>query len=82
MIILCSKVTLSAKENSNKKFLIQEKVTQAEFDALEKRKTDSMRHMATLSLVPNKLSSTHNILYMKNISVLLLFVFIIFCSIC
>jgi GLPGLI family protein len=44
MIILCSKVTLSAKENSKIKVPNSgKKVTQAEFDALEKEKTDSMK---------------------------------------
>jgi hypothetical protein len=44
------------KKIQNKKFLIQEKVTQAEFDALEKRKIDSMKtHGNIISSVPNKL---------------------------
>ncbi len=44
MIVLCSKVTLSNKEVTKIKIPnTGKKVTQAEFDALEKEKTDSMK---------------------------------------
>lgn len=44
LIMLCSKVTLSTKEVAEiKKPNTGKKVTQAEFDALEKEKTDSMK---------------------------------------
>jgi hypothetical protein len=58
MIILCSKVTLSAKEILKIKVPNSGKVTQAEFDALGK-KTDSMKDTDgnIIFIVPNKLSS-------------------------